>query len=165
MTAFDNDSAITFSVLDRPIGANFTSTGNQLNFTWNVTSIDRVSLVYLYFSELTGKTGHLKGQTMDKLYNAFKSTHFEDVICSSRRMRGIIMQVFLQIFAFSLQTDRSGRPLNVWQKKGKRPQSQNSVDLCNMLSNSILPRFVKKTTAWFLLSFGFFEPFIIWFNF
>ena len=38
------------------------------------------------------------------LYSAFNSIHFEDDIYSSRRMRGIIMQVLLQIVAFSLQT-------------------------------------------------------------
>ena len=43
VTAFDNDSAITFSVLNLPIGANFSSSGNHLNFTWNVTSTERVS--------------------------------------------------------------------------------------------------------------------------
>ena len=42
----------------------------------------------------------------------------EDDIYSSRRMPGIIVQVFLQIVAFSLQTDRSGRPVLT---KRKRP--------------------------------------------
>ena len=41
-----------------------------------------------------------------------------DKFCSRRtRMRGIIMQAFVQTVALSLQTDRSGRPVLT---KGKR---------------------------------------------
>lgn len=58
VTAFDNDSAITFSVLDRPIGANFTSTGNQLNFTWNVTSIDRVKFTFVATDDLDASASY-----------------------------------------------------------------------------------------------------------
>ena len=55
--------------------------------------------------------------------NQFKLTHFEDDIYSSRRMRGIIMQVFRLIVAFSLQTDVSGR---VVLTKGKRLKIKTS---------------------------------------
>ena len=68
-----------------------------------------------HLTELTSQSGHLEELT---LYNAFKLTHFEDDAYSSRRMRGMITQVCLQIVAFSLQTDGSSWPVLA---KGKRP--------------------------------------------
>ena len=68
-----------------------------------------------HLTELTGQDRAFG----KKLYNVFKLTHFEDNIYSSGRMRGIFVQVFLQIVAFSLQNDWSGRPVLT---KGKRPR-------------------------------------------
>ena len=48
----------------------------------------------------------------------------EDDIYSSKRMPGIIVQVFLQIVAFFLQTDRSGRPVLT---KRKRPWTRRQM--------------------------------------
>ena len=59
-----------------------------------------------------------RGIWKDFLYNAFKLTHFEDDIYSSKRMRGIIMQVFLQIVCIFFAN------WPVWpasSDKGKRP--------------------------------------------
>ncbi|XP_067018613.1 mucin-like protein isoform X3 [Acropora muricata] len=56
VTAFDNDSAIIFSVLNLPIGANFSSSGNYLNFTWNVTSTERVQFTFVAQDEQGAST-------------------------------------------------------------------------------------------------------------
>ncbi|KAK2567531.1 Mucin-like protein, partial [Acropora cervicornis] len=56
VTAFDNDSAIIFSVLNLPIGANFSSSGNHLNFTWNVTSTERVQFTFVAKDEQGAST-------------------------------------------------------------------------------------------------------------
>ena len=57
VTASDNDS-FTFSVLNIPNGANISSSGNFMNFTWNVTSaekvcyskfINQINVYYCYF--------------------------------------------------------------------------------------------------------------------
>ena len=69
-------------------------------------------------TELSGQTGQKEG--IPFLYNVFKLTHLEDDIYSSRRIRGNVMQVFLQMVAFSLQNDVSGRPVLT---KGKHPET------------------------------------------
>ena len=56
----------------------------------------------------TDQPDRASGRT-NRLYNGFKLTVFEDDIYSFRRMRGIIMPVFLKNVAFSLQNDRSFR--------------------------------------------------------
>ena len=57
VTASDNDS-FTFSVLNIPNGANISFSGNFMNFTWNVTSaekvcyskfINQINVYYCYF--------------------------------------------------------------------------------------------------------------------
>ena len=52
VTASDNNS-FTFNVLNKPNGASFNFSGNQLNFTWNVISSEKVS--YLIFNSLLCK--------------------------------------------------------------------------------------------------------------
>ncbi|CAH3024316.1 unnamed protein product [Porites evermanni] len=50
VTASDNDS-FTFSVLNIPNGANISSSGNFMNFTWNVTSAEKVKFSFVVTDE------------------------------------------------------------------------------------------------------------------
>ncbi len=43
VTATDNNS-FTFDVLNEPQGASFSTVGIRLDFTWNVTSADKVNI-------------------------------------------------------------------------------------------------------------------------
>ena len=45
VTATDNNS-FTFYVLNKPQGASLSHAGNLLNFTWNVTSSDKVKILF-----------------------------------------------------------------------------------------------------------------------
>ena len=78
----------------------------MLPFPSLLTGVPRRRLVIsegaFLLTELTGQTGHLEELTLQRL---------EHDIYSSGRMRGIIVQVFLQIVVFSFQTDGSGRPV------------------------------------------------------
>ncbi len=49
VTATDNNS-FTLDVLNKPQEASLSSAGNLLNFTWNVTSSDKVKMHFLLFS-------------------------------------------------------------------------------------------------------------------
>ena len=84
-----------------------------------------------HLTELTGQTRHLEGLTLHRLQ--INTLWGRYTILG--RMRGVIMQVFLQIVAFSLQTDGSGRPVLT---KGKRPKrtgwSQKRTDSSNQYS-------------------------------
>ena len=48
VTATDNNS-FTFDVLNKPPGANFNGAGDLLNFTWNVTSSERVKIYFTVY--------------------------------------------------------------------------------------------------------------------
>jgi len=51
VTASDNNS-FSFNVLNKPNGASFSPAGNLLNFTWNVTSSERVKFSFVATDEL-----------------------------------------------------------------------------------------------------------------
>ena len=78
-------------------------------------------------TELAGQTGHCEGQTLQRLQiNTFWGWY----ILIQRNARDYPMQVFLQIVAFSLQSDRSGRPVLT---TGKHPKFKGfSIDFIDL---------------------------------
>lgn len=80
VTATDNNSFV-FNVLNKPPGASFSSTGGLLNFTWNVTSSERVKIYFTVnptssfqcqflncFAVIFDLLRFLKGNTFSTLY-------------------------------------------------------------------------------------------------
>jgi len=58
VTATDNNSFV-FNVLNKPPGASFSSTGGLLNFTWNVTSSERVKFTFIATDEFNASVSSI----------------------------------------------------------------------------------------------------------
>lgn len=58
VTATDNNS-FTFDVLNKPQGASFTREGGLLNFTWNVTSFERVKFTFIATDEFNASVSSI----------------------------------------------------------------------------------------------------------